>query len=255
MLALHDGRTDALEVSPNLWAGVGLVRGGAGHGARRQPRGGRRPDRRVPRARHRRVHPLRLSAPRGGLPRRRGRAAGAARARPGGRAPAGARVSAVVALSGNPRRGSRTAAFATAAAEAVAELLGDDAGAPLTLDLADPDRSPDELRETIASASVVVVASPTFKGTLYGPAQAAARRLRPRRARGRRRGPADGPRARRRTRWRSTCTCARCCSSSGPRALPRRSSRPRPTSPSRRRCSTPGQRARAGRCARCTPPG
>jgi alkanesulfonate monooxygenase len=30
MRALHGGRTDALEVSPNLWAGVGLVRGGAG---------------------------------------------------------------------------------------------------------------------------------------------------------------------------------------------------------------------------------
>ncbi|HWG24051.1 LLM class flavin-dependent oxidoreductase [Actinospica sp.] len=30
MVALHGGRKDALEVSPNLWAGVGLVRGGAG---------------------------------------------------------------------------------------------------------------------------------------------------------------------------------------------------------------------------------
>ena len=30
MTALHDGRTDQLEISPNLWAGVGLVRGGAG---------------------------------------------------------------------------------------------------------------------------------------------------------------------------------------------------------------------------------
>ncbi|HZU75392.1 MAG TPA: LLM class flavin-dependent oxidoreductase [Dehalococcoidia bacterium] len=30
MLALHGGRTDALEIYPNLWAGVGLVRGGAG---------------------------------------------------------------------------------------------------------------------------------------------------------------------------------------------------------------------------------
>ncbi|MFC4563893.1 LLM class flavin-dependent oxidoreductase [Nocardiopsis mangrovi] len=30
MLALHGGRTDALEIHPNLWAGVGLVRGGAG---------------------------------------------------------------------------------------------------------------------------------------------------------------------------------------------------------------------------------
>lgn len=30
MRALHGGRRDKLEVSPNLWAGVGLVRGGAG---------------------------------------------------------------------------------------------------------------------------------------------------------------------------------------------------------------------------------
>jgi alkanesulfonate monooxygenase len=30
MTALHNGRRDQLEVSPNLWAGVGLVRGGAG---------------------------------------------------------------------------------------------------------------------------------------------------------------------------------------------------------------------------------
>ncbi|MEU4744838.1 LLM class flavin-dependent oxidoreductase, partial [Actinosynnema sp. NPDC023658] len=30
MRDLHGGRTDGLEVSPNLWAGVGLVRGGAG---------------------------------------------------------------------------------------------------------------------------------------------------------------------------------------------------------------------------------
>ncbi|HET6338191.1 MAG TPA: FMNH2-dependent alkanesulfonate monooxygenase [Polyangiales bacterium] len=30
MAQLHGGRRDALEVSPNLWAGVGLVRGGAG---------------------------------------------------------------------------------------------------------------------------------------------------------------------------------------------------------------------------------
>jgi alkanesulfonate monooxygenase len=30
MTALHDGRTSDLEISPNLWAGYGLVRGGAG---------------------------------------------------------------------------------------------------------------------------------------------------------------------------------------------------------------------------------
>jgi alkanesulfonate monooxygenase len=30
MASLHGGRRDKLEISPNLWAGVGLVRGGAG---------------------------------------------------------------------------------------------------------------------------------------------------------------------------------------------------------------------------------
>jgi alkanesulfonate monooxygenase len=30
MTALHEGRTANLEISPNLWAGYGLVRGGAG---------------------------------------------------------------------------------------------------------------------------------------------------------------------------------------------------------------------------------
>lgn len=30
MRSLHGGRTDALIVAPNLWAGIGLVRGGAG---------------------------------------------------------------------------------------------------------------------------------------------------------------------------------------------------------------------------------
>ena len=30
MAQLHAGRRDKLEISPNLWAGIGLVRGGAG---------------------------------------------------------------------------------------------------------------------------------------------------------------------------------------------------------------------------------
>lgn len=30
MVELHQGRKDKLEISPNLWAGIGLVRGGAG---------------------------------------------------------------------------------------------------------------------------------------------------------------------------------------------------------------------------------
>lgn len=30
MLALHGGKRENLEIHPNLWAGIGLVRGGAG---------------------------------------------------------------------------------------------------------------------------------------------------------------------------------------------------------------------------------
>ncbi|NEE33284.1 LLM class flavin-dependent oxidoreductase, partial [Streptomyces sp. SID7982] len=30
MLELHGGGRDGLEIHPNLWAGIGLVRGGAG---------------------------------------------------------------------------------------------------------------------------------------------------------------------------------------------------------------------------------
>ena len=66
---------DDLEIDPNLWAGVGLVRGGAGTALVGSHERGRRPHRGVPRPRHRRVHPVRLPAPRGGLPVRRGRPA------------------------------------------------------------------------------------------------------------------------------------------------------------------------------------
>ena len=82
MLALHGGQQRRRSRShPNLWAGVGLVRGGAGTAlvgsyeevadriAEYHELG------------HRRVHPLRLSPPRGGLPRRRRRAPDPARAR------------------------------------------------------------------------------------------------------------------------------------------------------------------------------
>ena len=80
---LHGGSTSYasahdLEIPPNLWAGVGLVRGGAGTalvGSHEEVA-----DRieEYHRARHRRVHPLRLPAPRGGVLVRRGRAAPAA---------------------------------------------------------------------------------------------------------------------------------------------------------------------------------
>ena len=75
MLELHGGSRDNLEVSPNLWAGVGLARGGAGTalvGSHAEVA-----DRIEEYAAlgHRRVHPLGLPAPRGALLVRRGRPA------------------------------------------------------------------------------------------------------------------------------------------------------------------------------------
>ena len=75
MLELNQGARDDLEIYPNLWAGVGLVRGGAGtalvgsHEEVADRIAG------VPRARDRRVRPVRLPPPRGVLLVRRGRAA------------------------------------------------------------------------------------------------------------------------------------------------------------------------------------
>ncbi|HWT95914.1 MAG TPA: NAD(P)H-dependent oxidoreductase, partial [Solirubrobacteraceae bacterium] len=73
----------------------------------------------------------------------------------------------VVAVSGNPRAGSRTAAFALAVAETIADALEEETTVEL-LDLAAPDRDADALRATIAGATVVVVASPTYKATYTG---------------------------------------------------------------------------------------
>ena len=84
MSALHGGRTDSLEVSPEP---VGRGRPGPRrrrHRAGRQPRRGGGADRRVLRTRHRRVHPVRLPAPGRGVPGRRGPHPGAATARPDG---------------------------------------------------------------------------------------------------------------------------------------------------------------------------
>ena len=68
---LHGGRRDKLEVAPNLRAGVGLVRGGAGTALVGQSGRGRGKDEGVHGARHRPLHPLRISASRGMLPLRR----------------------------------------------------------------------------------------------------------------------------------------------------------------------------------------
>ena len=82
MAALHGGRRDKLEVSPNLWAGVGLVRGGAGTALVGDPGDGRTTHARVYRDRHRQLHHVGLSASRGSLSvRRAGDASAAARPR------------------------------------------------------------------------------------------------------------------------------------------------------------------------------
>jgi FMN reductase len=81
---------------------------------------------------------------------------------------------AVVALSGNPRAGSRTLLVAQTLAGALAERLG--AGQITSLDLAEvasqlfatdaPDA--DRLAETLAGAAVAVVATPVYKASYTG---------------------------------------------------------------------------------------
>jgi alkanesulfonate monooxygenase len=77
MTALHGGRVDKLEISPEPVGRRGPGPRRRGHRPGRQPRRGRRPDRRIPRARLRRIHPVGLSASRGGALVRRGCAAAA----------------------------------------------------------------------------------------------------------------------------------------------------------------------------------
>jgi FMN reductase len=72
----------------------------------------------------------------------------------------------VVAISGNPRPGSRTAAFAQRAAERIGGEVG--AATATLVDLALAGGELDEARAELASADVAVVASPTFKATYTG---------------------------------------------------------------------------------------
>jgi FMN reductase len=74
----------------------------------------------------------------------------------------------VVALSGNPRVASRTAAFARAIARAVAALDPLGAGKVCEIDLANPGADHDHLRGLLREASVAVVASPTYKASYTG---------------------------------------------------------------------------------------
>ena len=78
MLALHGGRADGLEIAPNLWAGIGLVRGGAGTALVGSHTEVAERIVEYQRLGHRGVHPLRAPASRGGVLVRGGRAAGAA---------------------------------------------------------------------------------------------------------------------------------------------------------------------------------
>ena len=88
MLQLHGGRRDKLEISPNLWAGVGLVRGGAGTALVGDPADRRGAHQGISGARHRYLHHVRLSASRGSLSlRRAGVPAAVARAAPATRTP------------------------------------------------------------------------------------------------------------------------------------------------------------------------
>ncbi|MFG1704440.1 NADPH-dependent FMN reductase [Nonomuraea sp. M3C6] len=83
----------------------------------------------------------------------------------------------ILTLVGNPRPGSRTLAVAGAAAQAVGGRLGAAEGSYETVDLSElgphllsPGKSPgvEAALELVREASVLVVASPTYKGTYTG---------------------------------------------------------------------------------------
>ncbi|GIH24781.1 FMN reductase [Acrocarpospora phusangensis] len=81
----------------------------------------------------------------------------------------------IVTVVGNPRSGSRTLTVATRAAEAVADRLGVEAGDVVDLSglapaLFSPEPSPgvEVALELLLDASILVVASPTYKGTYTG---------------------------------------------------------------------------------------
>jgi FMN reductase len=93
---------------------------------------------------------------------------------PGLCAPTSAAPGGVVALSGNPRVGSRTLGIATAVATRIADLL--DANPITTVDLAafapqilaSEHPEADGALATVASAKVVVVATPIYKASYTG---------------------------------------------------------------------------------------
>jgi FMN reductase len=72
----------------------------------------------------------------------------------------------VVALSGNPRPRSRTAALALTVARSIVGL--GPAGPVVEMDLSNRASSDEDLRAILADAEVAVIASPTYKATYTG---------------------------------------------------------------------------------------
>ncbi|MEV0590022.1 NADPH-dependent FMN reductase [Nonomuraea cavernae] len=96
-------------------------------------------------------------------------------------------MSGIVALVGNPRSGSKTLAGAVEAAETLGRRLGH-TDAPDLIDLSAlgpqllavlPSPAVEVALELVAGADLVVVASPTYKGTYTGLLKAFLDRLRP----------------------------------------------------------------------------
>jgi FMN reductase len=74
----------------------------------------------------------------------------------------------VVAVTGNPRIGSRTARIAGQVARRLASELDGSDGEVREVDLADPETSHDDARTQLRAARLAVVASPTYKATYTG---------------------------------------------------------------------------------------
>jgi FMN reductase len=75
---------------------------------------------------------------------------------------------AAVAVTGNPRPDSRTAALAGHVTRRLAIALGGEDATVVEIDLADPALSHDAARSLLRGASLAVIASPTYKATYSG---------------------------------------------------------------------------------------
>jgi FMN reductase len=74
-------------------------------------------------------------------------------------------VTEIVVLSGNPRAGSRTRALAESVGDALAKRRN--AATPIVVDLAD-NPEPTGALATVRAAGLLVVATPTYKGSYTG---------------------------------------------------------------------------------------